>query len=172
MIFSKHKLQLTQKNVQTNIVNICNEHAPLKRRYVCENQAPFMNKTLIKEIMTRFRLRNKFLKPKNDANRKAYNCVSVFCREKKSFFSNLDTLRLLIINVSGKLLSLSFQIKIRVKNKITLVEDKTKIVSDNNLVSRKFNNFFANIVPSLGLQCKDDLLNSVQHIESPLEKHN
>ena len=30
--------------------------------------------------------------------------------------------------------------------------------------------FFANIVPSLCLQCKDDLLNSVQHIEYPLEK--
>ena len=147
MILSKGKLQLTQKNVQTNIVNIFNEHAPLKRRYVCENQAPLINKKLNKENMTRFRLRNKFLKPKTDANRNAYNCVSVFYREKKSFFSNLDTLILLIINVSGKLLSLSFQIKIRVKNKITLVEDKTKIVSDNNLLSRKFSNFFCKYCP-------------------------
>ena len=133
-----------------------------------------MNKKLIKESMTRSRLRNKFLKPKADANWKANNkqinyCVSLFCREKKSFFSNLDTVRLSIIKVSGKLLSRSFQIKI---NKITLVEDKTKIVSDNNLVARTFSNFFANIVPSLGLRFKDDLLNSAQHIQDPLEKHN
>ena len=86
MILSKGKLQLTQKNVQTNIVNIFNEHAPLKRRYVCENQAPLINKKLNKENMTRFRLRNKFLKPKTDANRNAYNCVSVFLQRKEILF--------------------------------------------------------------------------------------
>ena len=46
--------------------------------------------------MTRSRLRNKFLKTKTDANRKAYNkqrnyCVSLIRRERKSFFNNLDT---------------------------------------------------------------------------------
>ena len=49
----------TKENVQTNIVNAFNEHAPLKKRYVHTNQAPFMNKKLSKEIMTRIRLRNK-----------------------------------------------------------------------------------------------------------------
>ena len=55
-----------------------------------------MNQKLSKEIMTRSRLRNKFLKTKTDANRKANNkqrnyCASLFRREKKSFFNNLDT---------------------------------------------------------------------------------
>ena len=63
-----------------------------------------------------------------------------------------------------------FSDKNRVKNKITLLEDKTKIVSDNNLKAETFNKFFANIVPSLGLQCKDELLVSDQHIQDPLEK--
>ena len=71
-------------------MNIFNDHAPLKKRHVHANQAPS------KEIMTRSRLRNKFLKTKNAANRKASNkqrnySVSLFRREKKSFFSNLDT---------------------------------------------------------------------------------
>ena len=53
-------------------------------------------KKLSKEIMTRSPLRNNFFKTKTDANRKAYNrqrnnCVSLFRREKKSFFNNLDT---------------------------------------------------------------------------------
>ena len=77
-------------------MSIFNEHKPLKKQYVCANQAPSMNKKLSKEIMTRSCLRNKFLKTKADLNRKAYNkqknyCVSLFCREKKSFFNNLDT---------------------------------------------------------------------------------
>ena len=71
------------------------EHAPLKKRYVRANQEPFMNKKLSKEIMTRSRQRNKFLKNKTDANRKAYNKqrnyrVSLFRREKKCFFNNLE----------------------------------------------------------------------------------
>ena len=69
----------TKENVQTNIVNIFNEHAPLKKRYVRANQAPFMNKKLSKEIMTRSRLRNKFLKTKTDTNRKAYNKQRNYC---------------------------------------------------------------------------------------------
>ena len=77
---------------------------------------------------------------------------------------------MLIINVFGELSSRSFQIKNRVKNKITLIEEKPKIVSNNSFIAETFNKFFANIVPSLGLQCKDELLTSVEHIQDPLEK--
>ena len=58
-------------------------------------KAPFKDKT---KIMTRSHLRNKFLKTKTDAKRKEEKkskqrnyCVSLFRREKKSFFNNLDT---------------------------------------------------------------------------------
>ena len=55
-----------------------------------------MNKTLQKAVMTRYRLRNKFLKNKTQSNETAYKkqrnyCVSLFRKEKKSFFENLDT---------------------------------------------------------------------------------
>ena len=58
------------------------KHAPIKQRYVCANQALFINKTINKEIMKRSRLRNKFLNTKSDIDRKAYNkqrnlCVSL-----------------------------------------------------------------------------------------------
>ena len=58
-ILQAQALTDTKENVQTNVVNVFNEHAPLKKRYVRANQAPFMNKKLSKEIMTRIRLRNK-----------------------------------------------------------------------------------------------------------------
>ena len=63
-----------------------------------------------------------------------------------------------------------FSDKNKVKNKITLIDDKTKIVSDNNLVAETFNKFFANIIPWLGLQCKDDLIASVENMQDHLEK--
>ena len=125
--------------------------------------------------MTRSRLRNNFLKTKTDVNRKAQNkqrnhCVSLFRGEKKTFFNKLDTKKIADNKLFWQTDKAILFRKNRVKNKITLTEHKTKIVSDNNLVAETFNNSFASIVPSLGLQCKDDLLASVEHIQDPLEK--
>ena len=137
-ILQAQTLTETKENVQTNIVNIFNEHAPLKKRYVRANQAPFMNKKLSKEIMTRSRLRNKFLKTKTDANRKAYNkqeiIVSLFRREKKSFFNNLRYKKDCRYKRFWRTVTPFFSDKNRVKNKITLIEEKTKIVSNSNLI--------------------------------------
>ena len=144
-ILQAQALTDTKENVQTNIVNIFNEHAQLKKRYDRANQAPFMNKKLSKEIMTRSRLKNKFLKTKVDANRKAYDkqrnsCVSFFCREKKSFFNNRDTKKIVDNKRFWQTVKPFFSDKNRVKNKITLIEDKTKTVSDNKFspCSRNF----------------------------------
>ena len=67
---------------------ILEKHAPTKKKYVRANQAPFITKTLSKEIMKRSRLRNKFLNTKSDIDRKAYNklrnyVVSLLRKEKK-----------------------------------------------------------------------------------------
>ena len=97
--------------------------------------------------------------------------VSLFRREKKSFFNNLDTKKIVDNKRFWETVNLFFSDKNRVKNKITLIEEKTKIVSDNNLVAETFKNFFANIVPSLGLQCKDDQLASVEHIQDSGKNH-
>ena len=90
----------------------------------------------------------------------------LFRREKKSFFNNLDT-KEIVDNKRWQTVKPFFSGRNRVKINITLTEDKTKIVSDNNLVAETLNKFFANIVPSLGLQCKDDLLVSAEHIQDP-----
>ena len=46
-------------------------HAPIKKRFVRANEAPFINKKINKEIMKRSRLRNKFLNTESDIDRKA-----------------------------------------------------------------------------------------------------
>ena len=95
---------LHEKNVNINQLEkflhvfkkVFDIHAPIKKRYIRENQGPFMNKALQKAVMTRSRLRNKFLKNKTQSNESAYKkqrncCVSLFRKRKKSFFENLDT---------------------------------------------------------------------------------
>ena len=70
-------------------------HAPQKRRLVRANNSPFMKKELYKAIMTRSRLKNKFLRLKSIDSRNAYKkqrnlCVSLLRRTKKSYYENLD----------------------------------------------------------------------------------
>ena len=51
--------------------NVLNKHAPRKKKYARENQMPFFTKEP-KEIITRSRLCNKYLKNRNEENRAIY----------------------------------------------------------------------------------------------------
>ena len=105
------------------------KHAPIKQRYVRSNQAPFINKTINKEIMKRSRLRNKFLNTKSDIDRKAYNkqrnlCVGLIRREKKNFFNNISTRDITDNKTFWKTVKPLFTDKIQTQSKITLFEKK------------------------------------------------
>ena len=84
--------------------NVCltssNSFTPLKKKYVRANQRSFMSKELKTAIMVRSKLRNKFLKSGCEEDRKAYNkqrnmCVKLVIETKRSYFSNLNTKRVL-----------------------------------------------------------------------------
>ena len=67
--------------ITDTFIKIVERHAPLKKRLVRGNQAPFMNKELRKTIYTRSRLRNNFCKNPIKENEKKYRmernkCVS------------------------------------------------------------------------------------------------
>ena len=59
------------------------------------NNAPFVSKVLSMAIMTRSRLRNKYLKNPNKPNELNYKkqrnyCVDLLRKEKKKYYNNLD----------------------------------------------------------------------------------
>ena len=96
-------IQITSENndlvfdrFKTALDEAIQRHAPIKKRYVRANQAPFINKKINKEIMKRSRLRNKLLNTKSDIDRKAYNkqrnlYVSLISSERKNLLSNINT---------------------------------------------------------------------------------
>ena len=76
-------------------VNVLNKYAPRKKKYARGNQMLFFTKEISKEIMTSFRLRNKYLKSRNEENRAIYvkqrnYCVSLLRKSKKQYSENLD----------------------------------------------------------------------------------
>ena len=56
---------ITYELFEMIFINLLNTHAPMKTKYIRANNAPFMNKVLSKAVMTRSRLRNKYLKQSN-----------------------------------------------------------------------------------------------------------
>ena len=64
-------------------------------KYLRANHATFMNKEERKAIMVRSKLRNKFLKNRNEQSKNDYRkqhnlCVALVRRAKQQYFSSLD----------------------------------------------------------------------------------
>ena len=72
------------------LIDTLNRHAPIKSKYVRANNAPFMNRTLSKAIMTRSRLKNKYNKSPNKTNAIKYKkqrnyCVNLIRKVKREY---------------------------------------------------------------------------------------
>ena len=145
----------------SSFIKVCNEAfdkvAPLKQKYIRANNGPFINKDIAKAIMKWTRLgigtRNNYLKNRCDANRKAYNaqrnlCVS-FVRKAKFIITNL-TIRRSDNKTFWKTVKTFFTDKGVNHDRILLVEEN-ETISDNNEISEKLNNFFADIVKILNI---------------------
>ena len=72
-----------------------NSFAPIKKKYTCGNQMPLMTKGLSKEVITRSKLRNKYLKHKTEENcllhtQQINRCVSLLRKTKINYYVNLN----------------------------------------------------------------------------------
>ena len=95
---SKANVEENEKRL-SNFLNACKRildtHAPLKQKYARGNHMPFMNSALSKEMMTRARLRNNFLKDRSEENKTKYSkqrsyCVSLLRKSKSKYLGNLN----------------------------------------------------------------------------------
>ena len=121
-------------------------HAPMKKKFVRGNNAPFMNKTLSKAFMHRSKLKNKFNKNPTKDNNRLYKkqrdyCVSLFNKEKRKYYNDLDPL------IMGDNVKFWQRIKPLFSDKqkslprdIILVENEIT-TSDNKNVAEKLNSF-------------------------------
>ena len=122
-------------------------HPPPKKKYIRANQAPFMTKELNKEIMTRSRLRNKFLRFRCEENKKTYNkqrnrCVKLVRNTKKSHYSDFDIKGVNDKKKFWKIVKPLFSEKVTGNENITLV-DNNNIISFDIEIAEKLNTFFS-----------------------------
>ena len=116
---------------------------------------PFMNKDLSKAIMDRTRFRNKFLKNRNDENRKKYSkqrnhCVSLLRKTKKQCYEDLNEKNILDNKKFWKTVKPFLSDKCPLNEKIIIAEND-EIISNNKEIAEVLNTFFSNIVSNLNI---------------------
>ena len=135
------------------VFHIFNKHAPIKRKYIRANEAPFMTKDLHKAIVKRSKLRNMFLKSGNLSDRKNYTSQINLCKKllkntKRTCFNNVDNRKVTDNRTVWKTVVPLFSNKFSNSEKINLTEGNKTISNDDELC-RVFNSFFSKTVDEL-----------------------
>ena len=85
---SSNDPNVNYKSVTENFMEAIDKHAPLKKKFVRGNQAPFMNRVFQKGIYTRTRLKNKYWQDPSRENEPAYKKRNLFLSIRRKSITN------------------------------------------------------------------------------------
>ena len=137
-------------------MTVLEKYAPTKEKRVRANNAPFMNKTLSKAIMTRSRLHNRYNKNPTQDNLVAYKkqrnlCVKLSRKTKRDYYNNIKINKVTDNKTFWRTIKPLFSDKQSTSQQITLIEGNT-IISNDKEVADKMNDFFINAVTNLEIE--------------------
>ena len=140
---------------QTISIGLVNTLAPSKKKTLRNNRSSYITKEVRKAIMTRSRLRNKFLKPKSQECKQAYNkernlCVTMVRKAKRNYFNNPSVRNVATNKQFWKTVKPFFSSKVGDNERITLIE-RDKVVSEDRELGEIFESYFETIVENLGI---------------------
>ena len=125
-----------------------------KMKYIRSNNCDFMTEKLRKAILNRSKLRNSFLKTRNEEPKRRFNYqnkfVSLLRKPKRRFFGKLDH-RVVFDNrkfwkaVSSVFLERAFH------KKSIILNNNNKTVNNNEKLRKIFNKYFSQIVVNLDI---------------------
>ena len=150
------KETITATDFQDIFLCVWNAHAPVKKKVLRGNNAPFMNKTLSKAFMNRARLKRISNDHPTQENVEAFKryrnfCVSLLRKEKKKFYNNLDISIMYDNKKFWKYIKPLFSGKSKSKSKITLIKGE-EIISDEQKVAEILNDYFIDAVQNLDIK--------------------
>ena len=166
--------ELDFATIRKIFMEILDKFALLKKKYIRANHSKFVTKELSKAIMLRSKLRNQFPKTKTQESKMKYNkqrnlCVSTTRKAKRSYYENLDLKSITDSKKFWATVKPLFSNKIKSTEYITL-EENGKIITNDKELARIFNDFFVNIVPSVGINTNHSFLINTDNENDPIEK--
>ena len=152
IIIDKKNPNQNYLSLTKTFLTFINKYAPLNKKIVRGNQAPFMTKEFQKAIYTRSKLKNKMNKNPTIKNMKAYKRqrnvrVSLrFKKNMKSFLGNVTKRGITTNKDFRTFIKLVLTNKGFLDNKdITLIEEN-KIITSKRELPKIFNEYYINIV--------------------------
>ena len=115
-----------------------------------------MNNEISKVIMTRTRLRNRFLKNRSNRNRDLFRkqrnlCVSLLRKAKKDYFSKLNGKEITDNKRFWKTVKPFLSNKVQSSERINLTDENDPLVTDCGKVAEELNSFFPSVVKNLNI---------------------
>ena len=162
-----------RENLITYLKSI-DKMTPVKQKHIRGNQSPFMNKDIHKAIITRTRLRNRFLKEPTQMKRLAYKkqrnyCVSLMRQNKKQYYGSLNVNHITDNKNFWRVVKPNFSNKLLGTNRVIL-RDGGKVISDTERVANTFNKFFVNIGNTLKIDKYKQFLVETNDVFDPVLK--
>ena len=151
-------MQLIDKyeTFEEEFLKVLNKHVPLKKKFIRVNHAPYMTKNLLKAIMKRSQLENKYISNSKVKNINKYKkhknfCSKIYKKERKKFYSQLDIKNITDNKLFWKTMKPFLSEKCTYASKISLIHNDN-VISDDQELAYTFNNFFEHAVDNLGIQ--------------------
>ena len=124
--------------------------------------------------MKRSKLRNNYLKHRNEENRLAYKkqrnfCFTLLRKKKADYFNNLDLNLVRDNKMFWKTISPYFVNNPKKRSKITLVDEKDNTLSEDEKIAETFNKFFGNIIKNLNISINSEVLEDVSMIQDSIK---
>ena len=130
---------------------IVEKHAPLKKKIVRGNHAPFITKDLRKAIYTRSRLKSKYIKNPSEVNEKLYKrqrnkCVSIRKKSMKQYFSNITSKGTVTNTEFWKTMKPFLTNKGCLDNSDIMLRGDNEMITDDKRLAKLFNEHYINII--------------------------
>ena len=158
-----------------NYLRVLNIHAPLKKKTVRTNQAPYMTKTLRKAIMRRSALKNKYFKNKTLDSEMEYKkqknfCSKLYKKERRKFYKKLNLNDFTDNKKFWKTIKPFLTDKGSLSSKSISLKEDEEIIWEDREVAEIFNNYFSSLADSLQINENLFLTNKTDQISDPIEK--
>ena len=130
---------------------IVEKHAPLKKKIVRGNHAPFITKDLRKAIYTRSRLKSKYIKNSSEVNEKLYKrqrnkCFSIRKKSMKQYFFNNTSKGTVTNREFWKTMKLFLLSKGCFDNSDIMLRGDNEMITDDKRLAKLFNEHYINII--------------------------
>ena len=133
------------------------KHAPLKKKFLRGNQAPFMTKGFRKAIYNRSQLRNTFCKIPREENGKLYKkqrdiCVATRKKSIRNYFNKIANRNVVTNGNFWEIIKPFLSDKGHLENVNIMLNHNNKIICNDHKLFKIFNEHYINIIEESGAE--------------------